>query len=99
MAVGLFTIQDPYFTLNPYIMLHEFIYFLATTLVLIVSTGRSQTFEDRITSSYSPLEPFTPIGILTHRSPLKLLLVDSLSPDLYYPGSGIVGTQFRFESL
>lgn len=99
MAVGLCTIQDPYFTLNPYIMLHKFIYLLATTLVLFVSIVRSQSLENRIKSTYSPLEPYTPTGILYDRSPLKLLLVDSMSPALYYPGSSIVGTQFRYESL
>ncbi len=99
MAVGLLTIQDPYFTLNPYIMLHKFSILLLTINIAVATTIRSQTLEDRIKLSYSPLQPYTQTGILLDRSPLKYIMVDSLAPEFYYPGSPIVGTQFRFESL
>lgn len=99
MAVGLLTIQDPYFTLNPYTMLHKINILLAATLMLLATNTWSQTLEDRIKTAYAPLAPFTPTGLLLDRSPLKPLMVDSLSPDLYFPGSPVHGTSFRFESL
>jgi len=99
MAVGLFTIQDPYFTLNPYIMLHKFILLLAINLGMSISIIWSQTLEDRIKTSYAPLAPYTPTGILYDRSPLKFLMVDSLAPEVHSPGSPVIGTRFRFESL
>ncbi len=80
-------------------MLHKFILLLAMNIGLSISLVWSQTLEDRIKASYSPLAPYTPTGILLDRSPLKYLMVDSLAPDRYHPGSSLLGTQFRFESL
>lgn len=76
-----------------------FLFWISIICLLFHERSIAQTPYDTYMAQFSLLDQYTPSGILQDRSFYKLTLTDSLSPELFRPGSGSIGTPTSFDIL
>lgn len=76
-----------------------FLFWISIICLLFHERAFAQTPYDAYMAQFTLLEPYTPSGILQDRSFFKILLTDSLRPELFSPGAGRFGTPTSYDIL
>jgi hypothetical protein len=76
-----------------------FLFWISIICLLFHERTVAQTPYDAYMAQFSLLEQYTPSGVLEDRSFFKIILTDSLKPELFRPGAGSLGTPTSFDLL